>query len=81
MLTCAYGKSEHREIIRGGEIEMIGRELERVALIEAVITDLQQQVTWLAAAEGPVHGFVVFLDQVLDRFFVVFEIPAWGTRV
>ena len=59
--------SHHGEVIARGEVEVLGLQLQREVVIDAVVADLEQEVARLAAAERAVHPAVVALDQVVDR--------------
>ena len=60
-------RSRHREVIHHGEVEVLGLELEREVVVNAVVADLEQKVARVAAAERPADALVVVLDQVVDR--------------
>ena len=59
-----------REVVLDGEVHAFVGQLRLRAFVQAQVLDLQQNVTRLATTERSMDGFVVRLNQIVDRFLL-----------
>ena len=52
---CPSRALHDSEVVRHGKVEVLGLHQQRQVVIDAVVTDLEQEIARLATAEGRLH--------------------------
>ena len=65
--------SKYREVVVRREVERCGSHLTRHPVIGAVVSNLQQQVSWVTRSKLAIAGEKMLVDQILNCVGFVFE--------